>query len=144
MSTLRQALEDQSRRFASEIVNALRSASLDELMSIAGGEAFRLPKLPGNAPSAPKAAKAANKEGRLNRRSPEDITRTLDNILAVLAVHPEGLRAEQIKEALNLDKREMPKPLALGLETGALTKSGNKRATTYFAGSDKKGRARKN
>jgi hypothetical protein len=51
----------------------------------------------------------------------------------VLEKHPEGLRAEQIRTVLQLDRRAVPRPLADGLVSGALRKEGNKRATTYFA-----------
>lgn len=80
------------------------------------------------------APKVAKKAGRLGRRSPADIARTLENIVAVLAAHPEGLRAEQIKAALSLDTREVPRPIAEGLKSGVLKKSGQKRATVYTVG----------
>lgn len=128
MSSLRQTLDDQARRFASEIVSALRSASLEELMSIVGSGGFHVPGA--GAPA------LKSKGGRQERRSTEDITQTLGDILALLEKHPEGLRAEQIREALNLDKKAISKPLAAGIESGALTKTGEKRATTYFASSE--------
>ena len=131
MSTLRQTIETQAIQFAQAIVQALRSASLDELVSITGSQTtVTRGSKPAVASSAPK-----KKGGRLGRRSPEDITRTLENIVAVLAAHPEGLRAEQLKAALNLDTREVPRPIAEGLKSGALKKSGQKRATVYTVGS---------
>ncbi|MBN9162848.1 MAG: hypothetical protein BGO98_46685 [Myxococcales bacterium 68-20] len=147
MSTLRQTIEAHAHEFAAAIVQALRGASLDELVSITGGQATapRAPraKTNGATTAAPEVAKKVSKKaGRLGRRSADDIARTLEQIVAVLAKHPEGLRAEQIKAALNLDTREVPRPLAEGLNSGALTKSGQKRATTYFAGGGKK-RAKK-
>ena len=98
-----------------------------------------LPPLPPLAlPAAPRRPKATKKAGRLGRRSPDDSAQTLDSIGALVAKHADGLRAEQIKAALNLDKREMPKPIAEGLKSGVLKKSGNKRATVYTAGKKKK------
>ena len=130
MSNLRQTIESQAVQFANAIVQALRSASLDELVSItSGGGRAPSPRAP-----ATKTTVAAPKPGRLGRRSPTDIARTLDNIVAVLTAHPEGLRAEQIKAALNLDTREVPRPIAEGLKSGVLKKSGQKRATVYTVG----------
>lgn len=137
MSTLRATIEAQALQFATAIVQALRSASLEELMSVAGGGGHAPPR-----PTSTKtngkttgAAAPARKGGRLGRRSADEIGRTLENIVAVLSQHPEGLRAEQIKAALQLDKREMPRPIAEGLRSGALKKTGQKRATVYTVGS---------
>jgi hypothetical protein len=136
MSNLRQTIQDHAAHFAEAVVQALRGASLEELMSITGGRAVPRSVLGRG------SATAGARGGRLGRRSPEDIHRTLGQIVAVLAQHPEGLRAEQLKAALQLDKRELPRPLAEGLGAGTLRKEGNKRATTYFlsAGGDDKSR----
>jgi len=142
MSTLRQTIEAHAVQFASAIVQALRGASLDELMTIAGGQTGAPPR---GRPRGRRAAKtngaspkATNNAGRLGRRSADEIGRTLDKIVAVLSQHPEGLRAEQIKAALQLDKRELPKPIAAGLQSGVLKKSGQKRATIYTLGTGRK------
>ena len=41
------------------------------------------------------------------------------------------MRAEQIRQVLKLDKRELPRVLAEGLKTKKLKSKGQKRATTY-------------
>ncbi|OJY16260.1 MAG: hypothetical protein BGO98_40415 [Myxococcales bacterium 68-20] len=146
MSNLQQTIEAHAQKFALALVDALRSASLDELASVTGGltaaapsRAARSEKTNGATTAAPKVTKKVSKKaGRLGRRSPDDIAKTLDQIVAVVAKHAEGLRAEQIKAALNLDTREMPRPLAEGLKSGVLKKSGQKRATVYTAGAAKK------
>ena len=56
----------------------------------------------------------------------------VDSIVAVLQQHPEGLRAEQIREALACQAKELPRPLADAISAGRISKSGQKRATTYF------------
>lgn len=63
----------------------------------------------------------------------------VDNIVTLLEKNPGGLRAEQIREALNCQAKELPRPLADALAEGRITKSGQKRATTYFAGSGGEG-----
>lgn len=44
------------------------------------------------------------------------------------------MRAEQIRESLGVEAKELPRPLAEAISSGRITKSGQKRATTYFAG----------
>jgi len=68
------------------------------------------------------------------RRSRSDIGDAVDAIVALLRRHPEGLRAEQIRAELGLASKELPRPIAEGLLTRRLRKTGRKRATTYFAG----------
>jgi len=62
----------------------------------------------------------------------KDIAALVNEIVALVAQHPEGLRAEQIREALSLEAKELPRPLNDAVASGRLKKSGQKRATTYF------------
>jgi hypothetical protein len=185
MSTLKSTIEGLASQFAVSIVAALRSASIQEVMEIAGHKAAapaaapaaaaaaapakrgpgrpkkaaaaapapaaEAPKATGKkrgrpagstnkAPKAPKAKKSAS--GRLGRRSVADIGALLDNIVSLLQQNPDGLRAEQIRSALGIEAKELPRPLADGVSNGSLTKTGQKRATTYFAGGGK-GKKRK-
>jgi len=197
MSTLKGTLENLASQFASSILNALRSASIEEVMSVTGARvsaaaasagasaaapakrgpgrpkkvAAAAPAPAAAAPAAPKkrgrpagsgkkaapaaapkaaapkaaapkaaapkaAAPKAKKTatGRLARRSVEDIGGVVTSIVSLLEQHSDGLRAEQIRGALGLDAKELPRPLADGLAAGTITKTGQKRATTYFAG----------
>lgn len=133
MSTLRSQLDSLASTFASAVVRAIQSASLEELLTEVGGK-----RGPGRSP-APLASSAAaqaprpRKPGRLPRRSPDEIKATLDKIHGLLKSSKGGLRAEQIRAALKLDVREMPRVLKQGLATKKLTSKGQKRATTYFA-----------
>lgn len=94
---------------------------------------------PAPAAKAPKAAaKAPKSSGRLARRSMADIGNVVSDIVSLLGQHPEGLRSEQIRSALGLQAKELPRPIQDGLDAGSITKVGQKRATTYFAGKGKK------
>lgn len=89
------------------------------------------------APSEPKAKPARAKAGkRLARRSKEDVAKQVDRVVAHIASHVEGritgLRAEQIRENLKLDKREVPAILKAAVVAKLLRTKGRKRATTYF------------
>jgi hypothetical protein len=131
MANLKSTIEDLAAEFAMSIVGALRTASIDELLSLgasrARGGRVTLPSTEG-------VARPRGRGGRLGRRSTADIGRMLDGIVELLGKHPEGLRAEQIREALACQAKELPRPLADGLREGRITKTGQKRATTYFVG----------
>ncbi len=128
MSNLKSTIERLANEFALSITNALRSASIDELMAL-GAEGSRPSRSSRVVEASPRRDRA-----RLGRRSTADIGRMVENIVSLLQKHPEGLRAEQIREALNCQAKELPRPLADALSEGRISKSGQKRATTYFVG----------
>jgi energy-converting hydrogenase A subunit M len=129
MSSLRASLESLAASFAHDLVRAIQGSSLEELRSEVAG-ASRRGRPAASAP--PKAVKRA-KGGRLSRRSAEDIAAALEKIVGLLKKHTEGLRAEQIRKALHMQAKEMPRVLSEGLGKKKLKKKGQKRATTYFA-----------
>jgi hypothetical protein len=133
MSTLKSRLDSLASSFASEVVRAIQSASLEELLGEVRGK--RGPGRPRISTAAPPAAATtkARRGGRLPRRSAEDIKAALDKVHGLLKTNKSGLRAEQIRKALRLDVREMPRVLKEGLATKKLASKGQKRATTYFA-----------
>ena len=132
MANLKSTIEDLAADFAMSIIGALRSASLDELTNLGAARA-RGPRV-AIASGVDGVVRSRGRAGRLGRRSSADIGRMLDGIAELLGKHPEGLRAEQIREALACQAKELPRPLADGLREGRITKTGQKRATTYFVG----------
>jgi hypothetical protein len=138
MSSLRNTIESLASEFAASVLDALRSASIDELADVAGrGVARRGPGRPRSdaGDSAAASPKRRGRGGRLGRRSAGDITRMIESIVEALQKSGSGLRAEQIRETLGVEAKELPRPLAEAISSGRITKSGQKRATTYFAGS---------
>ncbi|CAN5924564.1 hypothetical protein BH11MYX4_BH11MYX4_07460 [soil metagenome] len=139
MSNLRSTIEALASQFASSVLEALRSASIDELVDVAGtsGGARRGPGRPRASASAPlpeaeSGSRRRGRGGRLGRRSAGDITRMIESIVGALHKASAGLRAEQIRETLGVEAKELPRPLAEAISTGRITKTGQKRATTYF------------
>lgn len=128
MSKLRNTISNLANRFAAELVEAMRTMSLDELIAEVGGG-----RRSGAARPVRIGAARRGKGGRLARRSAEELATVTDAIVSLLEKHPDGLRAEQIRAALGLDAKELPKPLADALASRRITKKGQKRATTYFA-----------
>lgn len=139
MSTLQSRIQALSAAFADSIIAALRETSISELTSAAGvgggGRGKHVHSISENIEETPtpRAAKA-KKTGRLARRSEEDIAKVVEEILVVVKKHPEGIRAEELRVELGLDKKEMPKPMLVALANGSLRKEGEKRATVYFIG----------
>lgn len=143
MSKLRSTIEALASQFAASVLEALRSASIDELVDVAGSGARRGPGRPRSADrdgadrtaaAAPRRSERAGRGGRLGRRTAGDISRMVASIVGALQKSDGGMRAEQIREVLHVEAKELPRPLAEAIASGQITKSGQKRATTYFAG----------
>jgi hypothetical protein len=90
------------------VLLAVRRVPLEDILGETGRERRSAPRGPQRAPAA-----ARSKGGRLARRSLEDIAKTLASIVSLLKGKKAGLRSEQIRAALKLDKREMPRVLKL-------------------------------
>lgn len=120
---LRAAVERLALEFADDLLQAIRSAPVEEILAGIQGR-----------PSAAAQARPQKpeKRGRL-RRSPADIERTADAIVALLKAHRSGLRSEQIQAKLGVAKAELPRPIGDALRARRIVKTGQKRATTYFA-----------
>jgi hypothetical protein len=134
MSTLRSTLSDLATNLASQIIDVLCGTSLEELRRERGGRSERGPgRPPKSAWSGASKSSSATKSGRLHRRSTKEIAAALDEVVGLVRKHKNGLRAEEIRKALKLDVREMPRVLKEGLATKKLKAKGRKRATTYTA-----------
>jgi hypothetical protein len=133
-------LNELASTFASSVLSAIRSASIDDLLAESGGASRRgsgrrrghgTGGVQPDALRPPTAKKAAG--SRLARRSREDIAKKVGQVVAaVRATRGKGLRAEQIRDALDMERRELPRVLKEGLATKKLRAKGRKRATTYF------------
>jgi hypothetical protein len=124
---LRKTLSDLTQSFATAVLAAVRSAPLHELLAERGGglrapSAARQTRVTGGRPSI----------GR-RRRSTADLQGVVDSMVKLLRAHPTGLRSEQIRARLGLAANEMPRPIAMALSNKKIRKTGEKRATTYFA-----------
>jgi hypothetical protein len=108
--------------------NRLRAASLDELVAPGQEVGNRRARGGGGQPDPLRKKKG----GRLARRGPEEIAGTLGTVVSLLRGKKAGLRSEEIRKALKLDVREVPRVLKEGLAKKKLKSKGQKRATTYF------------
>ncbi len=144
-NALRSNIQQLASTFASAVVAAIRGANLEDILSLAESprpaaparrpaRVARKAKVAGAAPAAaPTAAPARKSKGRLRRRSQEEINKALAQVVAVVKSKKAGLRAEQIRAALKMEAKEMPRILKEGLAKKALKSRGQKRSTTYTA-----------
>ena len=119
---LRAAVERLALEFAEDLLEAIRRAPVQEIMA---GVSEKL-SVRGT------AGASSQKKGRV-RRSAAEIAKTADAIVALLKAHRSGLRSEQIQAKLGVAKSELPRPIADALKAKRIVKTGEKRATTYFA-----------
>lgn len=129
MPTLRSQLDSIAATFASAVVEAIRGASLHELVAPDGRAATAA--RPASSPLAKTMASKTTRSGRLKRRSSEDIGQILDQVVSLVKKNKDGLRAEQIRTELDLQAKELPRVLKEGLRSKRLRKAGQKRATVY-------------
>jgi hypothetical protein len=125
MPTLKTQLEALAQKFAADVFEAIRGASLEELFERKPGG----PRIP---PWQRPGPRPTSKGTRLARRSSDQIAKALDQVVALVKTKKDGLRAEQIRAALKMQSKEMPRVLVEGLSTKKLVSKGQKRATTYF------------
>jgi hypothetical protein len=131
MTTLHSRLSDLAESFASEVLAAVRGAPLKDLIGSASQEGRG--RTPARTAAPAPSPKARRSSGRLARRSQADIIGALDRVLALVKKHRAGLRAEQIRQQLGMQPKEMPRVLKEGIASKKLTSKGQKRSTTYFA-----------
>jgi hypothetical protein len=137
MLTLKASLESLAAEFANGVLAAIRGASLEEILGGAG-PARRGPGRPRGSTTTRRAARVSApgrsaRGGKRIRRSAKDIAGVANQIVALVAKHPKGLRGEHIRKELGIAKNHWLKPLGLALGSKKLRKTGQKRSTTYFA-----------
>lgn len=138
MSALQRAIADLAQQFAAQVVKAIGTASLQDIAALTGGAAPARPRAaapaPAAAPSAPAKASSSRRGGGRRRRSADDLAALGGRIVDLLKANSGGMRAEAIRDALNVPRKELPRVFSQLVSSGAVKKSGQKRATTYFVG----------
>ena len=132
----KQALQGAARIREAELVRQLA-----EVRAVLGlnPEATTTVPAPRQRVRAPAKAQTATKPRqrgkgrRLARRSAANLAAVLDTIVKLVGKTKDGMRAEHIREKLNLDRRELPRVLKLGLAEKRLKVRGVKRASCYSA-----------
>lgn len=137
MSALRSTITRLAEDFASQVLAALRGASLSDLgaLSVAPAATTR-PRRPAESTVAANQPKGAGRLARARagaRRTAADFEKITTAVVDLLKKHPDGLRAEQIQKELGLSRKDLPRPMSHALAANLVRKKGEKRATKYFA-----------
>ena len=117
------------RSFVGDLEVLLRRAALEAVDEVLRSGAVQLPSAPKKA-LAPKASGPARKGGK---RDPLVIAKLTDAVGAYVKASP-GQGVEAIAKGLGVRSGEITLPIAKLLASGALKKTGEKRATRYFPG----------
>jgi hypothetical protein len=157
-TSLEQQIVDLTEAFALQVFDALRAGSLDDLLALDRASQQRPAHVP------PKLAGTRRRRGRGRtrkteanaapqswgewgpnksthkriRRSPLQLEKLANLIVAIVKDHPKGVNAEAIKTRMgikhgNVGAKVFTKPLGVALASKRIRKTGTRRGTTYFA-----------
>lgn len=138
MSRIRAAIADLASEFAEGVLAVIRSASVQEILAETGAAAAEMAARGVRRAaerSAGGAARAGSAAGAPAAKAPGGDA--VERIVALLASHPKGLRAEEIRAKLGLGQKDLPKRIAEALASKRIVKEGERRATRYFAAAAK-------
>lgn len=125
---LRAALRDEAMRFADR-VHDLMIAQLASLLN--PGSSPPVPPPPAQATVRREVTPAAPAQPTRQRLSQELIEEALAQIIRLLEKHPGGLRSEQIRNDLGMNKKLFQYAAHLGRTSDQLVQKGDRRTTTY-------------
>lgn len=121
MPNIESRIKTLSGQFAKAILAELHRATLGDIV---GAGATTLPTVSTRAPT-------RTRSGRRRRRSTAELEADVAKVVA--ALKKSSLRAEQLQKATGLDRRALPRVIAMALAARRITKKGEKRGTTYMA-----------
>jgi hypothetical protein len=132
MRQIRERLAELASAFAAEVVAAIRSAPLEELLAQVQSHRVTVREREEVGKSTDGIDPNPRRGIRLQRRSSADIAMAVESIVSLLRLNKQGLRSEQIRSELKMQPNEMPRVLKEGLSTRVLRARGQKRARVYF------------
>ena len=120
--TLKKRVEELANQFAANVLMAIRGASLDEIL-----EGHRAEPSRATAVTPKQAAQPRTKRGA-RPRTPGVEPATIE---AALRANGKALRSEELRRLTGLDKRAFLRAVGEAIQAKRVTKTGEKRATTY-------------
>jgi hypothetical protein len=135
-NTIDSALRARIDTFTTEITALVRVAALEAVHEALGGTlttapAKRGPGRPAKS-GAPSPIVAPKRRGRRAKRTPEDVAKMGEAVVAFVAKNP-GQSVEQIGKALGQKTKELALPIIRMIEAKKLRTTGERRGTRYFA-----------
>ncbi len=117
--------------FVSDISTLVRRAALDAVASALGSPAPAPAKRGPGRPPKPDASAAPARKSKQAKRTPEDVAKMGETVVAYVAKNP-GQSVEQIKKALGVEKKDLQLPIVRMVAAKKLKTTGQKRGTRYF------------
>lgn len=114
--------------FVAEITELARRAAIDTLEAALKGSDVR------RTVTSASPAGGGRVRGRGAKRSPDELDKLAEKFQVFVKESP-GLRIEQINKQLGTTTKDLALPIRKLLAEGAIHAKGQKRSTTYFAGS---------
>jgi hypothetical protein len=131
-STLRARIDT----FTTEITALVRASALEAVHSALGATLATAPAKRGPGRPAksgvPSPIDAPKRRGKPAKRTPEDVARMGESVVAYVAKNP-GQSVEQIGNALGQKTKELALPIIRMIEAKKLRTTGERRGTRYFA-----------
>jgi hypothetical protein len=119
MTDLRARISGLASDFASQVLAALRAASLDDINDLSRERAPQQVQA--------KTMRRSSRAGRTKRRGDG-----VEDFLGVLGQHPEGLRSEHLRRALGVTRDVFARHVARAIAKGAIRREGERRSTRYY------------
>ncbi|MBL8800492.1 MAG: hypothetical protein JNN27_00730 [Planctomycetes bacterium] len=133
-STTDAALRARIESFTADLANLVRAAALEAVTSALGAPTAPAKRGPGRPVKSgtPSPIVAPKRRGKRAKRTPEDVAKMGDAVVAYVAKNP-GQSVEQIKKALGVEKKDLQLPIVRMIAAKKLKTTGQKRGTKYFA-----------
>ena len=131
-STLDSEIRSRIDSFVEQLSALVKKAALDSVHAALGDGGAPVRRGPGRPRM--KVSVGRTSKGSLGKRSSEQVEAMAAKIAAFVRSKP-GSRLEQIASGLGTSSKELKLPVIKLLASKTLTKKGQKRGTTYFAGS---------
>jgi hypothetical protein len=129
------ALRARIDTFTAEITALVRASALEAVHEALGGTltiapAKRGPGRPAKS-GVPSPIAHPKRRGRPSKRTPEDVAKMGESVVAYVAKNP-GQSVEKIGKALGLKTKELALPIIRMIEAKKLRTTGERRGTRYF------------
>lgn len=143
MPNFEQMIAQRVHVFVAEIAELARQQAFETLSSaLASGQGRGRGRPRKNGlPLAPPGRGGRGRDRSGNRRSPDEIDRASQSLLAEIQANP-GLRVEQIGRTLGAATKELTLPLKKLLSQRVVRSEGQRRATRYFPAGGGRGKSR--
>jgi hypothetical protein len=133
-STANAALRARIESFTADLANIVRAAAIEAVTSALGVPTAPAKRGPGRPLKSgmPSPIVAPKRKGKRAKRTPEDVAKVGEAVVAYVAKNP-GVSVEQIKKALGVETKDLQLPIVRMVAAKKLKTTGRRRGTKYFA-----------